>query len=207
MASQPTALIDWYIDAMKAGFQLAYAPVDYHSLRNGASVQCRIPIHHFARWLKRVILRIPTNRGSNCAVNRSAMLQLYDRGMLADETNVGPNIKAVGGRVAYSRIKKLVGLTSGRMFTDRWIKVLKDMQCRYSLQYTTRERVGVQKAATTWLFNCLEQQHPGIRFAGEGKQQGIEFLQPQLLVGLCMVHESHVGKGSKGLWRICGQGG
>lgn len=129
MASQPTALIELVHRRDESWL--------YHSLRYGASVQCRIPIHHFARWLKRVILRIPTNRGSNYAVNRSAMLQLYDRGMLADETNVGPNIKAVGGRVAYSRIKKLVGLTSRRMFTDRWIKVLKDMQCRYSLQYTT----------------------------------------------------------------------
>ncbi|MGH8603037.1 MAG: hypothetical protein ACREXR_09795, partial [Gammaproteobacteria bacterium] len=67
----PTALIDWYINAFKAGAQLAYTRVDFHSFCNLWSVRCKILIHHFARWVKRVILHIPTNRGSNYAVKRS----------------------------------------------------------------------------------------------------------------------------------------
>lgn len=127
----PTALIDWYINALKGGAQLAYTRVDFHSFRNLWSIHCNIRAHHFARWVKRVILRIPTNRGSNYAVNRSIMLWLYDRGMLADEMNVGPNVKAVGGRVVYSGSKRLAVLTSGRMFAGGWIWLFKYFHYRF----------------------------------------------------------------------------
>lgn len=132
----PSALIDWYIRQFKAGAQAAYTHVGYYDLRPGFSIRLRILIHHLARWGKRMILRIPTTRGSNYAVNRSLMLELYDKGMLADEMNVGPTFKSVGGRVVYSGSRKLVVLTSGRMFTSGWLKIFRYF--RYRLRYNLR---------------------------------------------------------------------
>ena len=68
------------------------------------------------RWGKRVLLRIPTTRGSNYAVARDVFLDLYDSGALADEMNVGPTFKARRLGVAYSGKRKLAVLTSGRRF-------------------------------------------------------------------------------------------
>ncbi|HLB49839.1 MAG TPA: glycosyltransferase [Anaerolineales bacterium] len=132
----PTALIDWYVHQFKAGAQAAYTHVDYYNLRGHWSIRARILIHHLARWIKRFVLRIPTTRGSNYAVHRSLMLDLYDKGILADELNVGPAFKSVGGRVAYSGSKELIVLTSGRMFTGGWRKMLRYL--RYRLLYNLR---------------------------------------------------------------------
>jgi hypothetical protein len=132
----PTALIDWYICQFKAGAQAAYTKVGYYDLRDRWSIRARILIHHLARWVKRDILRVPTTRGSNYAVNRSLMLQLYEEGMLADEMNVGPTFKAAGGQVAYSGSKELIVLTSGRMFGGGWKKLFRYL--RYRLRYNLR---------------------------------------------------------------------
>jgi hypothetical protein len=127
-----TALIDWYIKQFRAGAHVAYTHVKYYDLKEGWSSQLRMMIHHSARWVKRAILGIPTTRGSNYAANRSLILKLYQKGMLADEMNVGPAIRAANGRVAYSGRKNLVVLTSGRMFGNAGlIKLLRYFRYRF----------------------------------------------------------------------------
>ena len=154
----PTALIDWYIQQFEAGAKAAYTHVDYYDLRDVWVIRVRIVLHHLTRWAKRNIFHIPTTRGSNYAVNRSLMLKLYDDGMLADEMNVGPTFKSVGGPVVYSGSKELIVLTSGRMFTgSSWKSLLRYFiyRLRYNLnvlpvrsnvaRYTKREDDPVRK--------------------------------------------------------------
>jgi hypothetical protein len=119
----PTALIDWYVDRLQEGYDLVYTHVDYTDLPTGVSVKARIFVHHGSRWLKRNILRIPTSRGSNYAMHRDRMLELFAQGRIPYDIHVGPVIKSTGGRIAYSGAKELVVLTSGRFFDPGW-KVL-----------------------------------------------------------------------------------
>jgi hypothetical protein len=133
----PTALIDWYIAQLQAGAQAAYTHVGYYRLRDRWSVRARIVIHHLARWVKRVVLGIPTVRGSNYAVRVSTLISLYEQGLVADELNVGPTAKASGARVRYSGARELRVLTSGRMFRGGWLKL-----CRY-LGYRLRYNLRV----------------------------------------------------------------
>lgn len=112
----PTALLDWYVQQFEAGARCAYSHVDFYDLRGGWTIRTRIFIHHTARWFKRNVLRIPTTRGSNYAVHRLTMLELYEDGYLADEMNVGPTFKASGAKISYSSKRDLRVLTSGRMF-------------------------------------------------------------------------------------------
>jgi hypothetical protein len=133
----PSTLLDWYVRQAERGSQAAYTHVGYYDLRPVWSVRARIAIHHLARWVKRVVLRIPTIRGSNYAVDRSLFLSLYDRGLLTDDLNVGPAVKASGGSIAYGRAKDLQVLTSGRRFRGGWLKL-----ARY-LWYRTRYNVRV----------------------------------------------------------------
>lgn len=115
-----TALLDWYIAQFAAGADVAYTHVGFHSYRAIPSIRAQIVTHHTARWVKREVLRRPTTRGSNYAVRRDVALQRYDEGYLADEMNVGPTIKALGGKVGYSGARDLIVLTSGRMFVGGW---------------------------------------------------------------------------------------
>jgi len=131
-----TDLIDWYVRQLQNGAKAAYTHVAYYEVQANWSVRARISTHHFSRWIKRTFLRIPTTRGSNYAVTRSIMLALYEKGMLADEMNVGPSFKASGQRVVYSGSKKLHVLTSGRMFSGGWVKLLRYL--RYRLRYNLR---------------------------------------------------------------------
>jgi hypothetical protein len=132
----PTILLDWYIQQLKNGTQAAYSHVGYFDLHDRLSIRARILIHHFARWIKRAILRIPTIRGSNYAINRSLFLQLYERGLLADDINVGPSVKSIGAKVAYNRSTRMIVLTSGRMFAGGWYKLFKYLL--YRLRYNIR---------------------------------------------------------------------
>lgn len=153
----PTALLDWYVKQFRQGASAAYTHVAYYDYPNALSVRLRFAIHHAARWFKRRMLGIPTTRGSNYAVRRETMLNLYDQGMLADEMNVGPTIKATSGRVVYSGRKALTVLTSGRMFRPGWKRIIPyfTYRLRYNLrvlpvrnnvaQYTGRERDPVRK--------------------------------------------------------------
>jgi glycosyltransferase involved in cell wall biosynthesis len=134
----PTPLFDWYISELDRGGDVAYTHVGYHELRPRASVKARILIHHWARWVKRVVFRIPTTRGSNYAVRRSMFLGLYEDGLLAEDLNVGPTVKAGGGRVVYSGSRDLVVLTSGRKFKGGWLRLARYL--RYRLLYNLRMR-------------------------------------------------------------------
>jgi hypothetical protein len=137
-----SALLDWYVGQSERGMRAAYTHVGYYDLRPVRSVRARIAIHHVARWVKRVVLRIPTIRGSNYAVDRSLFLSLYDRGLLTDDLNVGPAVKASGGSIAYGRAGDLRVLTSGRRFKGGWLKL-----ARY-LWYRTRYNVRVLPVRT-----------------------------------------------------------
>lgn len=153
-----TALLDWYVEQFNAGAKLAYTHVGFYDFPNTGPGRARLLIHHGGRWIKRVLLRIPTNRGSNYAVNRSLFLKLYAQGFLADEMNVGPTFKSVGGRIAYSGSQDLVVLTSGRMITGRsWKSLMRYYlyRIRYNLRvlpvrssaasYTKRENDPVRR--------------------------------------------------------------
>jgi hypothetical protein len=119
----PTSVINWYVDRLRGGAQVAYTHVGHHDLPDEPTVRLRIAIHHMARWVKRVGLRIPTTRGSNYAVARSRVLELYEEGYIADEMHVGPAVKTAGGRVAYSGAQELEVLTSARRIGGGWRRI------------------------------------------------------------------------------------
>jgi hypothetical protein len=119
----PDVLLDWYVDRLQQGYDLAYTHVDYTDLPPGISVKARMFVHHASRWIKRNLLRIPTSRGSNYAMHRDLMLELFAQGRIPYDIHVGPVIKALGGRIAYSGVKEFTVLTSGRFFDPGW-KVL-----------------------------------------------------------------------------------
>jgi hypothetical protein len=131
-----SALLTWYVDQLRDGAQAAYSRVEYYDLRPLWSVRARIAVHHFARWVKRVALRIPTVRGSNYAVDRTVFLRLYDDGMLIDDLNVGLAVKTSGGSLAYSGNPELRVFTSGRRFKGGWLKLARYL--RYRLLYNLR---------------------------------------------------------------------
>ena len=145
---EPSLLLDWYVQQFERGAQAAYTRVGYYELRPLWSVRARIAAHHLARWIKRALLRIPTTRGSNYAVDRSVFLRLYEEGRLVDDLNVGPAVKAAGGRVAYSGRRALRVLTSGRKFRGGWWKLARYL--RYRFLYNVRilrARAGDRKRA------------------------------------------------------------
>jgi hypothetical protein len=119
----PTALLDWYIARFEEGCDLAYTHVAYTDLSPDLSVKARIWVHHTSRWLRRNILGTPTSRGSNYAIRRQLILDLFAKGRIPYDIHVGPAVKSMRGRIAYSGSKELVVLTSGRFFTPGW-KVL-----------------------------------------------------------------------------------
>ena len=131
-----TALIDWYIERLQRGARLAYTHVDYYDLRKRVSIAARMVAHHGARWVKRQLLGIPTTRGSNYAVNRAKMLSFYEQRLLSDDLNVGPTFKAHGLRIDYSGKRQLVVLTSGRMFTGGWGRLIRYLV--YRLKYNLK---------------------------------------------------------------------
>jgi hypothetical protein len=133
---EPTLLLDWYVDQFARGAQVAYTRVGHYDLRPLWSVRARMAAHHGSRWVKRVLLRIPTTRGSNYGVDRTAFLRVYEGGLLADDLNVGPALKAAGGRVVYSGAPKLQVLTSGRRFRGGWRRLARYL--RYRLLYNVR---------------------------------------------------------------------
>ena len=118
--SNPTALIEWYTAQLNSGVDLAYTHVRYIDLPPGISVRVRMFIHHFVRWIKRNILGMPTSRGSNYAIRRKLILDLYKQGRIPYDIHVGPAVKAVSGKVVYSGDKELFVFTSGRFFAGGW---------------------------------------------------------------------------------------
>ena len=132
----PTALINWYIDRLHHGTDLAYTHVGFYELKRDLSVYVRILVHHGIRWVKRQLLGIPTTRGSNYAVNRTKMLCFYEQGFLSDDLNVGPTFKAHGLRIEYSGDRQLIVLTSGRVFSGGWRKLVR--YWNYMLHYNLK---------------------------------------------------------------------
>jgi len=116
----PTALLDWYINQLDSGVDLAYSHVDYFDLPVGLVIKIRMFIHHASRWYKRVLLGIPTSRGSNYAIRRKLILELFAQERVHYDIHVGPVIKAIGREVAYSGAKEHVVFTSGRFFSNSW---------------------------------------------------------------------------------------
>jgi hypothetical protein len=147
-----SALLTWYIERLRGGAKAAYSPVEYYDLRPLWSVRARIAVHHAARWAKRVLMRIPTVRGSNYAVDRALFLRLYDEGKLIDDLNVGLAVKASGGSLAYSRDRELRVLTSGRRFKGGWLKLARYLlyRMRYNLRMITSSKRGAQKPGATY---------------------------------------------------------
>ena len=132
----PTLLLDWYVDQFERGATLAYTRVGFFDLRPLWSVRARMFAHHGSRSIKRVLLRIPTTAGANYAVDRRAFLRAYEQGFLVDDLNVGPAVKALGGRVVYSGSRRLQILASGRRFRGGWLKLVRYL--RYRLLYNLR---------------------------------------------------------------------
>jgi hypothetical protein len=133
----PSALLNWCHDRCQHGAHAVYAHVGFHGLRGTRPNSARLVIHHGGRWIKRVLLRIPTTRGGSYGVNCAMMIDLYDQGALADDMNVGPAFKAFGGTVVYSGDRELMVLTSGRMHTGRsWLSLLRHYiyRIRYNLR-------------------------------------------------------------------------
>ena len=115
-----TALIDWYIEQFRCQTALAYTRVDYYDLPPGMAARSWLVVHHLTRWVKRVVLGIPTSRGSNYAILKALMIALYDQGAALYDIKVGPAVKAAGGKVVYSAARPLTVLTSGRNFSGGW---------------------------------------------------------------------------------------
>jgi hypothetical protein len=131
-----TPLFDWYLAQLTSGAVAAYTPVGHHDLPRERSVRAGVRMHHAARWVKRNVLRIPTTRGSNYAIARTPVLELYDQGLIADEMNVGPVVKASGARVAYAGAPELRVLTSGRRLPGGWRRLVRYAVAR--LRYNLR---------------------------------------------------------------------
>ena len=131
-----TALLDWYVARGRSGVGVAYTHVDFYDLLPARSVRVKVRMHHVARWVKRALLRLPTTRGSNYAVRRELMLDLYEAGLLADDLNVGPAAKARGEAIVYSGERSLTVLTSGRMFRAGWLRIVTYFW--YRLRYNLR---------------------------------------------------------------------
>jgi hypothetical protein len=138
----PSLLLDWYVRQFESSAAAAYTHVGHYDLRPLWSVRARIAAHHAARWLKRVAFGIPTTRGSNYAVDRAALLPLYEGNLLADDLNVGPALKSAGGEVVYSGARDLQVLTSGRKFQGGWLKLVRYLG--YRLGYNVR-MIGAPK--------------------------------------------------------------
>jgi len=116
----PTALLSWYIHQLDSDADLAYTHVDYFDLPVGLAIKVRMFIHHASRWYKRVVLGIPTSRGSNYAIKRKLILELFARGRIQYDIHVGPVVKSIGGKIAYSGAREHVVFTSGRFFSNSW---------------------------------------------------------------------------------------
>lgn len=128
-----TTLLDWYVDMLATGYSLAYTPVGYYDVRNDLSIKVRLTVHHITRWLKRNLLRIPTSRGSNYAVNRQLLLRLFDEQLVREDLQLGRAVKAAGGKCVYAGQRDLRVLTSGRNFYPGWTKLFR--YNRYRLRY------------------------------------------------------------------------
>ena len=141
-----TELVDWYIAQYRRGAMVAATGVGFVDLPPGLSIRARVFAHSVARWVKRRVFGTAVTRGSNYATDRGLFLDAYDRGMIADELNVGPAMVALGAHYAYSSAPRLKVLTSGRRFRPGWGRLLRYL--RYRLAYNLRN-LPVDEAAAS----------------------------------------------------------
>jgi hypothetical protein len=141
---QPTEVVNWYVGVLSAGADAAYTRVDHHGLLPGVTPRIRVYLHHAGRWIKRVAFRVPTMRGSNYAVRRSAFLRLFDRGAMVHDINVGPAFKASGARIAFSGAAELRVLTSARFLRPGWMRLIRFVPKR--IVYNLRVILGRGRA-------------------------------------------------------------
>lgn len=142
----PTAVLDWYVAQLDAGAAgAASTDVGFYDLPPGWSIRARVLSHGIARWIKRVLLRIPLTRGSNYATRRSLLLEAFQRGLIADELNVGPAIRSLGAAVRYSSDRSLRVLTSGRRLEPGWRRLAGYLV--YRLRYNVRTLPISERAA------------------------------------------------------------
>jgi Glycosyltransferase like family 2 len=120
-----TPLLDFYVEQLNSGYMLAYAPVHFFNLPEDSTIPIRVRIHHTVRSIKRNLLKIPTPRGSSYAINRTILIRLYETRKLRDDIQIGPNIKALGGKSAYSDDWNLRVLTSGRKMRKGWWRMIR----------------------------------------------------------------------------------
>lgn len=120
-----TPLLDFYVEKLNSGYMLAYAPVHFFDLPKGTTIPIRVSIHHTVRSIKRNLLKIPTPRGSSYAINRTILIRLYETRKLRDDIQIGPNIKALGGKCIYSDDWNLRVLTSGRKIRKGWWRMIR----------------------------------------------------------------------------------
>ena len=143
----PTALIDWYIAKFDEGYDLSYTHVEYTELPPGISVKARMFVHHASRWFRRTVLGIPTSRGSNYAIRKKMILHLFAEGRIPYDIHVGPVVKSIRGKIAYSGARELVVFTSGRFFTPGW-KVLVEYLIWRTRYYLRILKMKPKKAVT-----------------------------------------------------------
>jgi hypothetical protein len=128
-----TSLINWYLARFEEGCDLAYTHVDFTDLPPDISVKTRRWLHHASRSFRRNILRMPTSRGSNYAIRKHLILDLFAQGLIPYEIQVGPAVKSRGGKIAYSGARELVVLTSGRTFSQGWKRLVSYMIWRLGI--------------------------------------------------------------------------
>ncbi len=142
----PTALLDWYFDTLRAKPGVAYTHVGYYELRRKLSVHFKVLVHNVSRWGKRRLLGIPTTRGSNYAVCKSVLLDLYKRGQISVDLQIGPAARLAGSHVSYSGQRQLTVFTSGRRFKGGWLKLFSYFL--YRLRYNLNAIPTRQRAVT-----------------------------------------------------------
>jgi hypothetical protein len=130
------ALLNWYIEMLNSGYQLAYSQVCFYEMPNRAVVKLKLAIHYSSRWIKRNLFGIPTTRGSNYAITRSIFLKCYDAGNLSVDLQVGPAAKLVGAHIIYSGRSEFAVFTSARRMTGRWNRLFPHYfnRLRYNLK-------------------------------------------------------------------------
>jgi hypothetical protein len=128
-----TALINWYLARFEEGCDLAYTHVDFTDLPRDLAVRTRRLLHHASRWFRRSILQMPTSRGSNYAIRKQLILDLFAQGLIPYEIQVGPAVKSRGGKIVYSGARELVVLTSGRTFSQGWKPLISYMIWRLGI--------------------------------------------------------------------------
>jgi len=167
------ALLDWYIQSLNSGAQLAYSHVGFYDFQDISSVRAKIAIHHLLRWLKRNFLGVPTTRGSNYAIDRFLFLQLYEAGKLSVDLQIGPAAKLAGARIVYSSHPNLTVYTSGRKFRGGWTRLFRMLRYRfgYNLKAIPTQQRDVTR--TSWDgFDRESDRREVVVLSGDGEASG-----------------------------------